>query len=49
MPRLEVELLRVVIERETAHVVFEAGDADEARRLALEHWEDRRRGGAWPR
>ncbi len=40
MPRFRVELLRVVTDREGADVVVEAVDADEARKLALQMYED---------
>jgi hypothetical protein len=40
MPRFRVELLRVATDREGAEVEVEAVDADEARRLALQMYED---------
>ena len=40
MKRFQVALHRTMVDIETAHVVVEAGDADEARRLALAAYED---------
>ena len=40
MKRYRVALHRTIVDSETAHVVVEAVDADEARRLAVAAYED---------